>query len=81
LHEAVAAYYRLLTEIPETSDRCCESPHLHWRGTLENAAIVCASCGFVLADDGQPIDWNEPEQIAWEDEVAKSSNGAAEDSN
>ena len=70
LHEAVGAYYRLLTEKPEVADGCCENPQLHWSGTRENAAIVCASCGFVLADDGQLIDWHDPEQIAWEQELA-----------
>ena len=70
LHDAVGAYYRLLTEKPEVADGCCENPQLHWSGTRENAAIVCASCGFVLADDGQLIDWHDPEQIAWEQELA-----------
>jgi hypothetical protein len=74
LHEAVGAYYRLLTVKPEMVDGCCESPELHWEGTRENAAIVCA-CGFVLCDDGQLIDWHDQEQIAWEQELLAEAGG------
>jgi len=45
---------------------CCEQPRLQWEGERENATIVCSSCGFVLADDGQLGDWHDPEQIVWE---------------
>ena len=71
LHEAVSAYYQLLSgtgvcENDEAPSLCCESPRLVWRGTIDNAAVHCVSCGFVLADDGQLGDWHDPEQIAWE---------------
>ena len=52
---------------------CCDNPQLHWLGSAANAAIECGSCGFVLADDGQLIDWHDPEQIAWEREQNGSS--------
>jgi hypothetical protein len=66
LHEAIWVYHRVLSEILKTAERCCENPQLRWNGTRENATIVCLSCGFVLADDGQLADWNDPEQIAWQ---------------
>src|SRR5581483_8482900 len=58
LHEAVSAYYELLTkaaltENGEAQSLCCAAPRLEWRGTVQNAAICCVSCGFVLSDDGQ----------------------------
>jgi|SRR5579863_4881172 len=67
LHEAVVAYYRTLSKPSERSVGCCDDPQLQWKGTLENAAIACP-CGFSLADDGQLIDWLDPEQIAAEKE-------------
>ena len=54
---------------------CCDNPILKWRGTFHNAAIVCVSCGFVLADDGQLIDWHDPEQVAWERDQRNSVTG------
>ncbi len=48
---------------------CCHNPRLEWRGTAENAEIVCAGCGFILADDGQLIDWHDPKQIAWQKDL------------
>ena len=73
LHEAVAAYHRLLTEARETSNdgpRCCENPTLRWKSeSASNCYIECLSCGFVLCDDGQLADWHDPEQIAAEREL------------
>lgn len=74
LHEAIWVVHGLITGILHTNDRCCDNPKLYWRGTLENAAIV--SCGFVLADDGQLADWKDPEQIAWEFDLAEMPNTA-----
>jgi hypothetical protein len=57
---------------PTTLDRCCLEPCLKWRGTIENAAIECQNCGFVLADDGQLADWHDPEQRASQrDQIAE----------
>ena len=49
---------------PDQPRLCCKNPQLAWEGDLENAAVTCRSCGFVLADDGQLVDWNDPEQRA-----------------
>lgn len=49
---------------PDQPRLCCKNPQLAWEGDLENAAVACRSCGFVLADDGQLVDWNDPEQRA-----------------
>ena len=72
IHEAVTAYYHLLTEAPELpveSPRCCENPRLQWKSeSASNCYIECLSCGFVLCDDGQLVDWHDPEQIAAERE-------------
>lgn len=69
LHEAVSAYYELLTKaaVPESGDAqslCCAAPRLEWRGTVENAQVCCVSCGFVLSDDGQLGDWHDPQETA-----------------
>ena len=69
LHEAVAAYHRVLTTAPRTEKLCCDNPDLRWEGPRENATLVCACCGFVLSDDGQLADWHDPEQIACEAEL------------
>lgn len=69
LHEAVGFYYRLLNGGTNTLGRCCDNPQLQWRGSRKNAAVACVSCGFVLADDGQLLDWHNPEQIAWAREI------------
>ena len=70
LHEAVAAYYRLFTEASEVAKdgpRCCDTPTLRWKSeSANNCYIECLSCGFVLCDDGQLVDWHDPEQIAAE---------------
>jgi hypothetical protein len=52
---------------------CCDNPRLKWQGIAANAAIVCASCKFILSDDGQLADWHDPEQIAWEGLTENSS--------
>ena len=67
LHEAVVAYHWLLSQ-PRL---CCQNPRLAWNGPIENCSIDCASCGFVLCDDGQLVDWHDPEQIAAEQELAQ----------
>jgi hypothetical protein len=72
IHEAVGAYYRLLTEARESTDspRCCEKPLLQWKGvSASNCSIECLSCGFVLCDDGQLADWHDPEEIEAEREL------------
>lgn len=79
LHEAVSAYYELLTkavvaEGHEAQRLCCAAPRLEWRGTVQNAAICCGSCGFVLADEGQLADWHDPEQTAWQVELEQQKN-------
>jgi hypothetical protein len=33
--------------------------------------MKCLSCGSVLANDGQLIDWHDPEQIEWERELER----------
>jgi hypothetical protein len=76
LQEAVSAYYRLLAgaqgyEDGEAQAQCCASPQLAWRGPIHNAVVHCLGCGFVLADDGQLLDWHDPEQIALEQELAQ----------
>ena len=49
--------------------RCCENPRLQWKSeSASNCYIECLSCGFVLCDDGQLVDWHDPEQIAAERE-------------
>ena len=55
-----------MEQVPE---HCCECPRLNWSGSGENAAVVCSACGFILADDGQLVDWHDPEQIAWQSEI------------
>ena len=67
IHEAVVAYHWLLSQ-PRL---CCDKPRLAWNGLIENCSIDCASCGFVLCDDGQLADWHDPEQIAAERELAQ----------
>lgn len=73
IHEAVAAYFRLLAEAGESSKdgpRCCDTPTLRWKSeSASNCYIECMSCGFVLCDDGQLADWHDPEQIAAEREL------------
>jgi hypothetical protein len=55
---------------------CCDSPKLQWRGEdRTNAAIECVNCGFVLCDDGQLIDWHDPEQIALAAMIRKEERG------
>ena len=78
LHEAIWGYHRAITGILRTAERCCDNPQLQWKGTRENATIVCRSCGFVLADDGQLADWHDPEQIAWQRDVDESLSGTTE---
>jgi hypothetical protein len=79
LHEAVAAYYRLLTEAGESANdvpRCCDTPMLRWKSeSASNCYIECLSCGFVLCDDGQLVDWHDPEQIAAERELFQEEHG------
>lgn len=73
IHEAVVAYYHLVTEAGEGADvgpRCCETPTLRWKSeSASNCYIECLSCGFILCDDGQLVDWHDPEQIAAEREL------------
>ena len=73
IHEAVGAYYHLLTQAPELAadcPRCCENPRLQWKSeSASNCYIECLSCGFVLCDDGQLVDWHDQEQIAAEREL------------
>jgi len=72
LHEAVAEYYRVLMEDNEATPRCCDKPRLRWKSeSASNCYVECASCGFVLCDDGQLVDWHNPEQIAWERELSQ----------
>jgi hypothetical protein len=79
LHEAVAVYHRLLTETGENSNdvpRCCEKPILRWKTeSASNCYIECLSCGFVLCDDGQLVDWHDPEHIAWEQDLSREEDG------
>jgi len=72
IHEAVAEYYRVLMEDKEAGPRCCDKPRLRWKSeSASNCYVECSSCGFVLCDDGQLADWHDPEQIAWERELAQ----------
>jgi Zn ribbon nucleic-acid-binding protein len=79
LHEAVVAYHRLLTQPTELATdcpRCCENPRLQWKSeSASNCYVECLSCGFVLCDDGQLIDWHDPEQIAWEQDLSREEDG------
>ena len=75
IHEAVAAYYRLLAEATEPvtdGPRCCGKPQLQWKSeSASNCYVECLSCGFVLCDDGQLVDWHDPEEIAAERELSE----------
>ena len=76
LHEAVAEYYRVLMEDKEATPRCCDKPRLRWKSeSASNCYIECATCGFVLCDDGQLADWHNPEQIACEQELSQAEHG------
>ena len=70
IHEAIAEYYRVLMEDREPTPHCCDKPRLRWKSeSASNCYIECSSCGFVLCDDGQLVDWHDPEQIAAEREL------------
>ena len=76
IHEAVAAYYRLLAKATEPvtdGPHCCDKPQLQWKSEgANNCYVECLSCGFVLCDDGQLVDWHDPEEIAAEREQSES---------
>jgi len=40
----------------EGSEYCCTSPQLTWRGDAEAPAIICASCGYLVAEYGEVLD-------------------------
>ena len=40
----------------ESSEYCCPHPQLTWRGDPDVPGIVCASCGYVVAEYGKVID-------------------------
>jgi len=36
---------------------CCEAPDLRWTGDPEHPGVACAECGYVVAENGEVVDY------------------------
>jgi len=51
--------HRLPAQVREHVEYCCDSPKLEWDGDPDAPSVICASCGFVVAEAGQVIGYGE----------------------
>jgi hypothetical protein len=50
-------------EAAETSPYCCDRPRLQWNGDPDAPGVACASCGYVIAENGSVVIWrDEPDE-------------------
>lgn len=46
------------------SPYCCDQPRLEWNGDPDTPGVVCANCGYVIAENGSVVIWRDESDAA-----------------